>query len=82
MPVQLVICRLCSQSRPDFLQAVAQLTSAFPDELLVVDLECMAACDDVPAVMLDTDYYPQVTPCDLQRVVKLRLQALERTVTS
>jgi NADH:ubiquinone oxidoreductase subunit E len=25
----------------------------------------MAACDDVPAVMIDTDYVPQVTPTEL-----------------
>jgi NADH:ubiquinone oxidoreductase subunit E len=25
----------------------------------------MAACDDVPAVMIETDYYPQVTPNEL-----------------
>jgi hypothetical protein len=76
MPVQLTICRLCIGSRPDVLSAVAELAASFPDELLVVELECMAACDDVPAVMLETDYFPQVTPCRLDHVVRERIEAL------
>jgi NADH:ubiquinone oxidoreductase subunit E len=77
MPVQLMMCRLCARSRPEFLQAITQLIAAYPDQLVVEELECMAACDDVPAVMLETDYLPQVSPCDLTRLVTLRLAGLE-----
>lgn len=70
MPVQLTICRLCIGSRPDVLRAVAQLAADYPDELVVVELECMAACDDVPAVMLETDYFPKVSPRSLERTVR------------
>lgn len=77
MPVELTICRLCIGSRPDVRETVARLASAYPGQLLVVELECMAACDDVPAVMLETDYFPQVTPCSLLTVVRERLGCLE-----
>lgn len=76
MPVQLTICRLCSRSRPEFLGALAQLLAAYPDELIVEELECMAACDDVPAIMLETDYHPQLRPCDLVCLVERRLRPL------
>lgn len=58
------------------LRAVAELAATYPAELLVVELDCMAACDDVPAVMLETDYFPQVTPCRLDQVVRERIEAL------
>jgi NADH:ubiquinone oxidoreductase subunit E len=73
MPVQLTICRLCIGSRPNVLAAVAQLAARYPNDLLVVELDCMAACDDVPAVMLETDYFPQMTPCHLEHVVRERI---------
>lgn len=75
MPVQLTVCRLCIGSRPDVFKAVSKLLAAFPDQLIVVELECMAACDDVPAVMLEADYFPQVSPCSLEQAVKERLTA-------
>lgn len=78
MPVQLSICRLCARSRPEFLQVIAQLVADHPGALRVEELECMAACDDVPAVMLGTDYYPRVSPCELIRLVRRRLAALAR----
>lgn len=77
MPVQLTICRLCVRSRPDVFQTVTQLAAAFPDELIVVELECMAACDDVPAVMVETDYFPRVSSCQLDDVVRQTLAQLE-----
>ncbi|NNJ10276.1 hypothetical protein EKD04_008045 [Chloroflexales bacterium ZM16-3] len=70
MPLQLTMCRLCARSRPDFLRAVAQLVASYPGEIDVVELECMAACDDVPAIMVDTSYYPQVVPQELIRLVQ------------
>jgi NADH:ubiquinone oxidoreductase subunit E len=76
MPLQLTMCRLCSQSRPEFLRAVAQLVALYPDDIELVELECMAACDDVPAVMIETDYHPQVAPQELIRLVRDTLQVL------
>ena len=70
MPLQLTMCRLCTRSRPEFLCAVARLAAEFPEALQIVELECMAACDDVPAVMLETDYFPQVAPTDLLTLVR------------
>lgn len=69
------MCRFCARSRPEFCNTVARLASAHPEELLVVELECMAACDDVPAVMIETDYFPQVHPCELELEVLQRLRA-------
>lgn len=74
MPVQLTMCRLCAQSRPEFLQTIARLAAAHPDALVVEELECMAACDDVPAIMLETDYHPQLSPTELSRIIELRLR--------
>lgn len=82
MPVELTICRLCIGSRPDVLATVARLAASFPDQLLVVELECMAACDDVPAVMLETDYFPQVSPCSLRQVVEERVGSLTRAASN
>lgn len=82
MPVQLTVCRLCIGSRPDVLQTVAQLAADFPEELLVVELDCMAACDDVPAVMIETDYFPKVSPCALSNTVRGLLGCLERAANT
>jgi NADH:ubiquinone oxidoreductase subunit E len=75
MPIQLTLCRLCSRSRPAFLAALRQLAADYPDDLIVVELECMAACDDVPAVMIETDYFPQVTPDELMDRIRARVGA-------
>jgi NADH:ubiquinone oxidoreductase subunit E len=70
MSIQLTMCRLCIKSRPEFVCAIAQLLATYPNDIEIVELECMAACDDVPAVMVETDYYPQVVPQDLLRLVR------------
>lgn len=55
---------------------VAQLRSEYSDLLDIVTLECMAACDDVPAIMLETDYYPQVNPQELRELIEAELVKL------
>ena len=75
MPIQLMLCSLCTQSRPDFLRTLARLIAEYPHELCVVELECMAACDDVPAIMLETDYHPQLSAADLCMLVRERIMA-------
>jgi len=69
MPIQLTLCSLCTRSRPEIVRSIAQLIAEFPHDLAIVEVECMAACDEVPAVMIEYDFYPQVTPSELiQRV--------------
>jgi NADH:ubiquinone oxidoreductase subunit E len=75
MPLQMTMCRLCTRSRPEFLCAVAELAADYPQELEIVELDCMAACDDVPAVMLEIDYYPQIAPCELRELVRREIAA-------
>lgn len=73
MPVQLTMCRFCIRSRPEVQRTVAQLVKEFPNQIEVEELDCIAACDDVPAIMIETDYYPQVAPCELARLIRDRL---------
>ncbi len=73
MPIEITLCRLCSRSRPAFLAALRQLAADYPDDLLIVELECMAACDDVPAVMIETDYFPQITPNELIAQIRAKV---------
>ncbi|MEI6179913.1 MAG: hypothetical protein WCP31_04105 [Chloroflexales bacterium] len=75
MPVQLTLCRFCTRSRPDFLRAVAKLANTFPDDLIVQELDCIAACDEVPAIMVETNYYPHVTASELITLVCRHLDA-------
>lgn len=75
MTVRLTMCSLCTRSRPEFLRAISQIIAEYRDELIVIELECMAACDDVPAVMLDYDYHPQVSPSELPILVERLLKA-------
>jgi NADH:ubiquinone oxidoreductase subunit E len=63
------MCSICTLSRPEFLRTVARLIAEHGDQLVVVEVDCMAACDDVPAVMLNYSYYPQVNPNELPALV-------------
>jgi NADH:ubiquinone oxidoreductase subunit E len=69
------MCRLCTRSRPELLCAINQLAASYPNQIEIVELECMAACDDVPAVMIETNYYAHVAPQDLISRVRELLQA-------
>ncbi|MGQ9480048.1 NAD(P)H-dependent oxidoreductase subunit E [Chloroflexus sp.] len=77
--IELTICRLCSRSRPDIWQTLSRLRTAYPGALCIVELDCMAACDDVPAVMLEYDYFPRVTPQQLIEIVESRLHMVTRS---
>ncbi|WP_298404618.1 NAD(P)H-dependent oxidoreductase subunit E [uncultured Chloroflexus sp.] len=74
--VELTVCRLCARSRPDIWQTLARLRAAHPNELHIVELDCMAACDDVPAIMIEYDYHPRVTPQQLVELIESRLKAM------
>ncbi|MCU0495066.1 MAG: hypothetical protein MUD01_26050 [Chloroflexaceae bacterium] len=71
--LRLTLCGLCTQSRPEITYTVNRLLKEYPDELKVVALDCIAACDDVPAVMIEMDYLPRVTPQELYTAVCERL---------
>lgn len=73
--LELTLCKFCARSRPDFLRALAQLQAAYPHDIVVEELDCMAACDDVPAIMVDTEFYPRCTPRELINAVQRRLQS-------
>ena len=75
MPLHLTMCRLCTRSRPDLLRAISQLTASYRDEIEIIELDCIAACDDVPAVMIETSYYARVAPQDLISRVRELLKA-------
>ncbi len=74
MTLHLTMCRLCTRSRPDLLRAICQLTASYPNEIEIIELECMAACDDIPAIMIETSYYPHVAPQDLISHVRALLK--------
>ncbi|PDW04154.1 NAD(P)H-dependent oxidoreductase subunit E [Candidatus Viridilinea mediisalina] len=73
MRVQLTVCRFCTRSRPEFCRTVAELAQTYPNEIAIEELDCMAACEDVPAVMIEEDYYAQLPPCELIRLVEAKL---------
>lgn len=73
MPIEITFCALCTRSRPEFLDIVDQLRYEYPDDLCIVTLNCMAACDDVPAVMINIDYRPRITPDDLYNTIKAQI---------
>lgn len=80
MPLDLIMCRHCVLSRPDFIATVKRLRKAFPNDIRVVELECMAACDDVPAVMIETDYFPRINYREFEREVLRRIRAAQGVV--
>ncbi len=47
------------------LRAINQITTSYPNEIEIIELDCMAACDDIPAIMIETKYYAHVAPQDL-----------------
>jgi hypothetical protein len=75
MALYVTLCRTCTRSRPELSRMVSQLIGAYAHELVIVELECMAACDDMPALMLDAEYFPEITAEELERAVCERLGA-------
>jgi hypothetical protein len=74
----LTYCETCTQNTPDFLAVVNQLQREHPDDLCVVELACIAACDAAPAVMIDLieedaedafDYVPRISASQLYRQI-------------
>ncbi len=77
MPLDLIFCRQCARSRPTFLATLKRLAATHPQDIRLVELDCMAACDDVPAAMIETDYFPRVNPREFEREVLERLRTMQ-----
>ena len=69
MALQLIICSSCIRSQPDMQHAIEELQAELGDQLDITRLDCMAACDDVPAVMIEYAYCPRLSPSGLRRRV-------------
>ncbi len=74
MKLQLVYCSFCALHNRDFIEVLERLQQRYPHDLSVVELTCMAACDDSPAVLINDQYYPGITPEELLKLVQSRLQ--------
>lgn len=63
--IELVYCSTCAQDLPSFLDGLYDLQAAHPEDVLMVDVACLAACDCQPTVMLGNDCLPQTTLADI-----------------
>ncbi|NJK79240.1 MAG: hypothetical protein HC893_09240 [Chloroflexaceae bacterium] len=75
MTVQLVFCSNCACLESAFCAMLRQMQQTYPDQIGVVELDCMAACDMAPAVLIDGAYYPGISPADLQTQIEQRVGA-------
>ncbi len=82
MSLLLTYCENCMRSMPAFLQAIHDLQTEYPDDLCVVELGCMAACDVAPAVVLEDSYMPHTTIAALQNELDEYLQQDLDTIAS
>jgi len=57
------------------MQTIHDLQCEYPDELFIVELNCMAACEDVPAMLIESEYLPRITPETLYERVRAQLPA-------
>lgn len=73
MPLTLTVCAVCTASLAPFATVICELLRTYEGQLAVVELNCMAACEDVPAVMIDYDYFPSITPEGLYARIKAQL---------
>lgn len=73
MSLRLTCCGKCGARFCNVKQTIEQLQEEHPDDLRVVEVACMAACREAPAIMLDYDFYPHVTPETLYDEVCSRL---------
>lgn len=63
MILNLVYCKNCSNYA--FSHMIHKLEDEYADDLKVTELDCMAACDTPPSVMLEYDFYASITPDEL-----------------
>jgi hypothetical protein len=77
MALELTFCRRCTGQRPDFRRAVTRMCARYGAALELTELDCMAACDDDPAVMLGFDYHPRLTVDELEARIAAELQPVD-----
>ena len=65
MIVRLTVCGSCLQRCPEIQLTIEDLQRLLGSELELNSLECMAACDDIPAAMIDYDYWPHISAAGL-----------------
>jgi len=53
---------------------IARLQQEYAGQLRVVELECMAACQNGPVAMIEYDYYERISPEALYTLVTNRLK--------
>lgn len=70
MPLSLTLCAQCTGRNPDFNCVIARLRREYAENLQVVELNCIAACEDGPSVMLEYDYFGHITADELYRLVQ------------
>jgi len=73
MALRLSYCGQCARFRPEIKRTIAKLKQEYPNDLHVVELECMVACDDGPVAMIEYELLTHVTPDDLYQRVTSRL---------
>lgn len=78
MSIKLILCGVCTPSQPDVYQLVEVLRQELAGEVVIEELECMAACDESPAVMIGHEYHPQVTAASLQQLVETQVLRLRQ----
>jgi NADH-quinone oxidoreductase subunit E len=71
--LQISYCGHCADFSPAFKRMMVKLQQEYPDQLRMTRLECMAACDRGPVMMIEYDYYDRVTPDRLYELVTSRL---------
>ncbi len=55
------------------MHTLNQLKQEYPDDLRMVPLECMAACDEAPVAMVEYDFFSRIVPKEFYDYVKSRL---------
>lgn len=78
MPVRVVFCGLCTPKQSDIYELLQQLRTNRDADVEVMELECMAACDETPAVMIGHHYYPQMTANALRHLLNLGSDTTQR----
>jgi hypothetical protein len=73
MTLRLTYCVLCLQGHPPLIAFLHNLLHRHADQVYVVELKCMAACDDNPAVIIGVDYIPRITLRELEGRVQAHL---------
>ncbi len=73
MTLTLTYCVLCLHEHPALIAFLQDLLQNHADQLCVVELNCMAACDDNPAMIIGVDYIPRITLTELEGRVQAHL---------